>query len=150
MKGVQTHSQRMMKLALELVSSVLEVVKQEEYKLHADRIRQIYGSRCHDFPVLVRSCGLSQAIAFYVDKANDEDKAIAKAHQLLLQHIGAIIGVETDGKGGANDPLLRRVLEEADATEYMLYTRRILQSWVYFRRFAVSILKVPTAEVERR
>lgn len=149
MKGVQTRSQQMMQLALKLVSSVPEEVEKKEYKPHADRIRQIYGSRCHDFPVLVRSCGLSQAIAFYADKANDEDKAMAKAHQLLLQHIGAIIGVETDGRGGADDLLLHQVLK-ADATEYMLYTRRILRSWVYFRRFAVSILKVRTAEVERR
>lgn len=55
--------------------------------------------------------------------------------------MGKILGIETDGRGGADDPLLKAILN-ADALPYMLYTRRVLQAWVYFKRFAVSVLGV--------
>jgi CRISPR-associated protein Cmr5 len=71
----------------------------------------------------------------------------AEAYKLLLKHVGKILGVETNGKGGADAPLLRKILG-ADTTEYMLHTRRVLQAWVYFKRFAVSVLGVKTGGSE--
>jgi CRISPR-associated protein Cmr5 len=126
-----------MKLALELVKQVADDPKLD------DTARKIYGGLCHDFPILTRTCGLCQAVAFSADKAQSDEQARAEAHQLLLRHIGAILGVPTDGKGGANDPLLKAIME-ADALQYMLYTRQVLHAWVYFKRFAVSVLGVKT------
>lgn len=106
-------------------------------------VQEIYGGLCHDFPILTRTCGLCQAVAFSADKAQSDDRARAEAHQLLLQHLGEILGIKTEGKGGANDPLLQKIIE-ADALQYMLYTRQALHAWVYLKRFAVSILGVKT------
>ena len=135
---MKTLSQFRMQQALDLVR---EVVGKPE------QVRTIYGNLCHEFPVLVRTCGLCQAVAFCADKAQSDDKERAEAYRLLLQHIGKIVGKETDGKGGANDPLLKEILK-AEATEYMLHTRRVLQAWVYFKRFAVSVLGVKTGGSE--
>lgn len=129
-----TLSQHTMKTALNLVRAVAEQSKETQ---------QIYGNLCHDFPVLVRTCGLCQAIAFCADKAHSDEKARAQAYRLLLQHVGEVLGIETNGKGGPEDELLTAILK-ADATSYMLYTRRVLHAWVYFKRFAVSVLDVET------
>lgn len=120
---LQTRSQQDMKLALELVSS-LERAEPE--------VKRIYGGLCHSFPVMVMQSGLCQAVAFSADKASGEGSR-AKAHQKLLEHVGAILGVQG------------RLLEEIQSTstiQYMHHTRRVLEAWVYFKRFAVSVLKV--------
>ena len=135
---MKTLSQEMMQQALDLVR---EVVQQPP------KTREIYGNLCHEFPVLVRTCGLCQAIAFCADKAQSDEKARAEAYRLLLKHIGKVLGVETDGNGGANDQLLKTILQ-ASTTEYMLHTRRVLQAWVYFKRFAVSVLGAKTGGSE--
>ncbi|MCL6536311.1 MAG: type III-B CRISPR module-associated protein Cmr5 [Armatimonadetes bacterium] len=135
---MKTLSQSTMQQALDLV---------REVGGKSERVRTIYGNLCHEFPVLVRTCGLCQAIAFCADKAQSDEKARAEAYRLLLQHIGKILGVETDGNGGADDPLLKTILQ-AGTTEYMLHTRRVLQAWVYFKRFAVSVLGVKTGGSE--
>jgi CRISPR-associated protein Cmr5 len=135
---MKTLSQEMMQQALDLV---------REVKGKSGQVPTIYGNLCHEFPVLVRTCGLCQAIAFCADKAQSDEKARAEAYRLLLKHIGKVLGVETDGNGGANNRLLEKILG-ADTTEYMLYTRRVLQAWVYFKRFAVSVLGVKTGGSE--
>lgn len=129
-----TRAQESMAKALQLVQEVAQRDK---------KVQEIYGGLCHDFPILTRLCGLCQAIAFSADKAQSDDKARAEAHQLLLRHVGEILGIKTDGKGGAKDPLLEAVIK-ANSLQYMLYTRQVLYAWVYFKRFAVSILGVKT------
>jgi CRISPR-associated protein Cmr5 len=135
---MKTLSQATMQQALDLV---------REVRGKSGQVPTIYGNLCHEFPVLVRTCGLCQAIAFCADKAQSDENARAEAYKLLLKHVGKILGVETNGKGGADDPLLRKILG-ADTTEYMLHTRRVLQAWVYFKRFAVSVLGVKTGGSE--
>lgn len=135
---MKTLSQFRMQQALDLVREVAG---------KSAEVSKIYGNLCHEFPVLVRTCGLCQAIAFCADKAQSDEEARAEAYRLLLKHIGKVLGVETNGAGGADDPLLKTIVE-AKTTEYMLHTRRVLQAWVYFKRFAVSVLGVKTGGSE--
>jgi len=129
---MQTRAQRDLILAEELVSEV---------ERERDEVRRIYGGLCHSFPVLVRSCGLCQALAFSKDKetasGGHDSSDHSRAHHLLLRHVGRLLAVSED------DPL--KAVREAGVVEYMLHTRRILSAWVYFKRFAVSILKVAGA-----
>ncbi len=118
-----TRSQRDMKLALDLVSG-LERADQET--------KNIYGGLCHNFPVMVMQSGLCQAVAFSADKASGDGNR-AKAHQKLLEHVGAILEIKGD---------LLPSLQTAPALTYMHHTRRVLDSWVFFKRFARSVLKV--------
>lgn len=134
MKSIGTRSQQQMKLALELVKQVAD-----DPKL-SDTARKIYGGLCHDFPVLVRTCGLCQAVAFSEDKAgaadseSKEEKDRAVAHKRHLQHVAKVLDID-------EDRLLDHLLN-ASSDEYMRYTRDVLSAWVYFKRFARSILKV--------
>lgn len=116
-----------MELAAQLVHQV-DSLDQE--------VKQIYGGLCHSFPVMVRTCGLCQAVAFSKAKAGEGKESREKAHRLLLEHVAAILGVQDD---------VLQVLRNASASDYMLYTRRVLSAWVYFKRFAESILKVSSA-----
>jgi len=137
---MKTLSQSTMQQALDLVREVAEVTKDKE-------TRDKYRDLCHEFPVLVRTCGLCQAIAFCADKAQSDEDARAEAYRLLLRHIGKVLGIETDGAGGSEGSLIDEILG-ADTTQYMLHTRRVLQAWVYFKRFAVSVLGVKTGGSE--
>jgi CRISPR-associated protein Cmr5 len=125
---IQTKAQQDLVRAAELVS---QVAKKEE------EVRKIYGGLCHSFPILVRTCGLCQALAFHKDKATPPaggSKPRDQAHKLLLDHVAALLG----DVGG--DPL--EVVRKEGAVAYMRHTRRVLSGWIYFKRFAVSILKV--------
>lgn len=131
---MRTRAQQDMELAGRLVG--------EAAKLPED-VKQIYGGLCHSFPVMVRTCGLCQAIAFSQAKAaGDNDSSRnqrQQAHALLLKHVAQVLGVQGD---------LLASVRNASASDYMLYTRRILSAWVYFKRFAESILKVSSAAPE--
>ncbi len=120
---ITTRSQRDMRLALELVRE-LETTDAE--------VKRIYGGLCHGFPVMVVQSGLCQALAFSADKATG-DGSRAKAHKKLLEHVGAILGTKGDVLGA---------VQVASTIQYMHHTRRVLDSWVYFKRFAKSVLKV--------
>jgi CRISPR-associated protein Cmr5 len=125
----KTRAQNDLILAAQLVGEV---------EVEEEKVQKIYGALCHSFPVLVRTCGLCQAIAFSADKLSSRDENRKKAHQLLLQHVAQVLG----RKGADPLPLIR----DASAAEYILYSRRILSSWIYFKRFAASILKVESPQ----
>ncbi len=127
----QTRAQKDLILAMDLVGDVRA--------RHNEEVQQIYGGMCHNFPVMVRTCGLCQAIAFSEDKsASDGDRGTA--HKLLLSHVGKVLG--------AQDKQLLHMVRSADVVTYMQYTRQLLDSWIYFKRFAVSILKAEAGQKE--
>jgi CRISPR-associated protein Cmr5 len=126
---MKTRAQQDMELAARLVQEV----KSRQSKETA----QIYGGLCHSFPVLVRTCGLCQALAFSKAKAGEEKDPREEAHSLLLQHVQKVLGIPGD---------LLQSVREASASDYMLYTRRVLSAWVYFKRFAESIIGVSAPE----
>jgi len=123
-----------MRLAEGLVRAVAE-----EYTEEDDKTRKTYGGLCHEFPVMVRTCGLCQAVAFSLDKAGNNDKPREKAHELLLDHVADVLGVARDRVALAHS------IETMSTTEYMLATRNVVSAWLFFKRFAVSILKVKDA-----
>lgn len=125
---ITTRSQRDMKLALELVAGVEEHHKSTK----REDTRGRYQSLCQEFPVMVRTMGLCQTLAFCESKKGSE-KGLPEAHSILLDHVARILGTEGN--------LLQRV-QGASATEYMHLTRRVLDSWVYFKRFSKSVLTV--------
>lgn len=132
---MKTRAQQDMELAAKLVQEVTG---------HDKETQQIYGGLCHSFPVMVRTCGLCQAIAFSQAKAGGGDGSRERAHRLILQHVQKVLE-----ELGVQDDLLR-ALREASASDYMLYTRRVLSAWVYFKRFAESILKVSSGQQESK
>jgi len=125
-----------MKLAEGLVGAVAQAHRGDD-----NQVRKIYGGLCHEFPVMVRTCGLCQAVAFSLDKAGKNEKDREKAHELLLVHVAQVLGVQRGGLAGH--------IQGLDTTQYMLATRMVVSAWLFFKRFAVSILKVKTAQAAR-
>lgn len=128
-----TRSQELMQTAARLVGAVAQAYPDED-----DQVRKIYGGLCHEFPVMVRTCGLCQAVAFSLDKAGNNQKDREKAHELLLVHLAQVLRVER--------AVLAGHIQGLDTTQYMLATRNVVSAWLFFKRFAVSILKVKTAQ----
>lgn len=132
---MKTRAQKDLDLAMQLLGAIAD--KYEEG--HA--VRKIYGGMCHSFPVMVRTCGLCQAVAFSEDKAaitGSQETDRNKAHRLLLDHVAQLINTQPDN--------LTNTIRNATAMDYVFYTRRVLSAWIYFKRFAVSILKVKSAQ----
>jgi CRISPR-associated protein Cmr5 len=125
---MRTRAQADLILAEDLVSQVAERKNKE--------LNRIYGGLCHQFPVMVLTCGLAQALAFS-DSKKEAAGDRGEAHKLLLQHVAKLMGVS----GTALE-----AVQSVDAVKYMLHTRRVLSGWIYFKRFAVSILKAEAGD----
>lgn len=105
--------------------------------------QRIYGGLCHAFPVMVRTNGLCQTLAFIEGKAElaaVDPTSRAAAYWCLRRHIATTLDVDPDD-------LLRNV-QRAQLTTYMRYTRMLLEAWVYYKRFAVSVLGVEASAVD--
>lgn len=139
-----TRSQEMMKMAADHVTAVKE---QEQDRAANDRpIAKKYGSLCHQLPVLVRTCGLCQAVAFLESKAAGHD-AESQSHGLVLRHMRSVM--DTNGISLAGN-VLSKAISTVPTQEYIHATRTILQSWVYYKRFGESILGVDAGETRRK
>ncbi len=101
------------------------VGKGEEYK-------KSYGAMAHKLPVLIRTAGLMQALAFVQSRGKPE-------HKKLLDHL-AVALKQPDGNA------LQIRAQKAELAEYMKLTNDALASLLWYKRFAQSILKVESDE----
>jgi CRISPR-associated protein Cmr5 len=118
-----------------LATRVYELVRQQEAAAQAgSKARTAYGSMAHKLPVLIRTAGLAQAVAFVETRGDDGQRA-------LLAHLEQALQL---GKGQ-----LAARSRGAELGEYVLLTRRSLDALLWFKRFAQSVLGVEaSAEVE--
>lgn len=109
-------------------STVYELVK--NYRLKDKDFRDKYGSMAHKLPVLIRTSGLAQALAF-VEARNKEG---TPQRQLVIDLN------ETLKKVGQ----LQGVLVEQSRTipfdEYMRLTEACIEALLWFKRFSSSLL----------
>ena len=127
---LQTRAQKDLTQAYKLVSSV-----QTAHPDATSETKKIYSQLCKQFPVMVMQSGLCQTLAFHADKASS-DKERGAAHKLILDHAAKVMGVTTALK----------TAQTCTALEYMHHTRRLLEAWVFFKRFAVSALEIEKEE----
>jgi CRISPR-associated protein Cmr5 len=92
-------------------------------------VKKNYIRRVKQFPALVMTVGLAQALAFSAEKAG-KDNDLGEAHKKVLEHVAAVLEV--------SDAL--RAVQAASTADYLHMTRRVLAAWTYYRRFAVSLL----------
>ena len=127
--AITTRSQRYFTTALAHVTTVAAETAP------GDPRRTTYGSLCHAFPIMVRKNGLCLAIAFVDAKGQgDGDGARKRAHRDLIDHVAAQLELPSGDLSGR--------VANAPVAEYLRLTRTILAAWVYYKRFAVSILKI--------
>ena len=134
-KKSQTRAQQQLIFAADRVQRVAS---------KGEDVKNIYGGMCHKFPVLVRTCGLCQAIVFLEAKKASANADRKQAHTLLLEHLGELIH-EIDPQASSN---VVEAIRTADTLTYIRYTRQILAAWIYFKRFAVSILEIDNGQIE--
>jgi CRISPR-associated protein Cmr5 len=102
-----------------------------------EEAKKKYGIWCHNLPGLISVSGLAQAIAFMESKMESK-KGKDDGFKFLLEDLKGIPGVAVGE--------LKDVVIHADVAQYMFYTQRIQQALVFFKRFAVSILKVESGD----
>lgn len=99
-----------------------------------EKERKAYGSLAHKLPVLIRTAGLAQALAF-VQARNKE----GTPQRRLLADLGFVL--QKSGALASGVSLVERS-RSADFEEYMRLTEGALEALLWFKRFAQSELKV--------
>jgi CRISPR-associated protein Cmr5 len=100
-----------------------------------------YGRYAHKLPILIRTAGLAQAIAF--TEAKDRGGALK-----LLDHLAEqaqACGLLEGGKT-VNRTVLGAASRSADLAAYRMLTHEIQACLVWYKRFAVSVLDVEAGE----
>jgi len=125
----------MQTLEQKFARSVYENVKRYEDKSKSER--DGYGRMAQKLPVLIRTAGLAQALAFVDAKATGSNE---RPYRQLLDDLADVLGY------AGRDALLHES-RKAKLAQYMALTRRALLALTWFKRFSQSILKVdPTGE----
>lgn len=88
--------------------------------------REQYVSVAQELPILVRTAGLAEALAFMESRKEKPPKD-------LLDHLSDVLGFAT------RNALLERS-REAEMQEYMYLTRCTMLALKWFKRFAQSVL----------
>lgn len=110
-------------------TSILKQVNTIKEKYSANNDYKKYGAMSHRLPILIRTAGLAQALAFVHSRK--------KAYYMdLLTDIQAVVTPDL-----AEGTLLTKV-QQVDLTEYLNLTRRVLAALVWYKRYAQSVLNV--------
>lgn len=120
---MQTRDQR---YATKIYTQVQEIKQQEKAE------RDKYGSMAHKLPVLIRTAGLAQALAFVAARGSG-------AQKMLLRHLAEVV------EAGDQDELLQRS-RSANLVDYMRLTQQVMDALVWYKRFAQSVLDVDASQ----
>lgn len=108
------------------------------YESESEKDQKHYGGMAQKLPVLVRTAGLAQALAFVDAKASGVRE---KPYKALLGNLAQVVNESS------TDDFLKNS-REAELPEYMDLTRKTLLALTWFKRFSQSILKVEPTDVE--
>lgn len=89
-----------------------------------------YGSMAHKLPILIRTAGLAQALAFVEARAEGQKSGALKR---LMSDLA-----ETLHKSGT----LTEVARTSPLSEYMFLTQQTMAALLWYKRFAQSVLDV--------
>lgn len=120
---MHTRDQRYANQILEQVKAISNVPEGERKK---------YGTMAHKLPVLVRTAGLAQALAFVDARGSDAQKR-------LLDHIAEVVNLN------GRETLLQES-RSAELGAYMHLTHNVLAALIWYKRFAQSVLNVDAGD----
>lgn len=106
-------------------------LSKEQKKKH-----KTYGSMAHKLPVLIRTAGLAQAVAFVQARGKCE-------HNLVLTHLQEVLR-ETKALEPNQDLITYSRMAEIE--EYIRLTNESLAALLWFKRFAQSVLHVEATD----
>ncbi len=130
----RTREQEYALRVFEKINPLIPKDEQAEKDEAKKKWRKAYGSLAHKLPVLIRTAGLSQALAFVKarNKAGTPQQTLLRDLEAVLRQSGALTG---------DDTLVERS-RSAHFEEYMRLTEGALEALLWFKRFAQSELKV--------
>ena len=113
--------------------------RDQEYAVHAynqvktvkhmpEAARDRYGSMAHKLPILIRTAGLAQALAFVNARGKDEHKRLLDDLALTLK--------QQDRENLAETAM------KATLSEYIYLTQQALAALLWYKRFAQSVFDV--------
>lgn len=120
---IHTREQRFASGVYQLVSRVVSA--DEQY-------RKRYGSMAHTLPILIRSAGLVQALAFVAARP---DKPQYRPQLRLLEDLALVLGF-------SDAAALGTASRTAPLADYLHLTKEALQALLWFKRYAQSVLGV--------
>ncbi len=91
-----------------------------------------YGSMAYKLPILVRTAGLAQALAFVESRGSDP------SHK-LLEHLAQVVS-ESSKKDFLDQ------IRNAEMNMYIYLTRRTMLALKWYKRFAESVLEVTATD----
>ncbi len=122
-----------MRLEQEFASKIYDQVSAYKEEKEDEKIYKRYGSMAYTLPILVRTAGLTQALAFVESKSKKDS---AHPYTYLLNHLAEVVIKEKNGEEFAKQS------RNANLQEYMYLTRRTMWALKWYKRFAESVLGV--------
>lgn len=130
---MQTLSQ---KYAADAYQSVRRVCQEHpDTTKEGKKYQKKYGTMAHKLPILIRTAGLVQALAFVAAKGSG-----TPAWRQYLEDVAQTVDAQLDAQ------TLIENSQKAGLNEYILLTRRVSQATLWYKRFAESILKVEASD----
>lgn len=105
-----------------------------------DALKTAYGALCHQLPILVLTHGLPLTAAF-VDAKAIGTAPRAEAFARIRTHLIATLDEQSEATS-----LSSLLAGRNSAAMQMLDTTTILDAWVFYKRFAVSLLGVQAGD----
>jgi CRISPR-associated protein Cmr5 len=124
---MRTREQEYAVTVFDQVSRLKEAYKADPKQIDPKK----YGSLCHTLPVLIRTAGLIQALAFVEARGKDAGKQ-------LLADLAQTVGT----------PNLVDTAHKATLGPYMRLTQQVLDALLWYKRFAQSVLNVDASQTE--
>ena len=100
--------------------------------------RKQYGSMAHKLPILIRTAGLSQALAFVEARHRKQENKPTPPQLKLLRDLEEVLRKEHMLEGSN----LFAVARQAELGEYMRLTQHTMAALLWFKRYAQSVLGV--------
>lgn len=110
-----------------------------------DSQQKQYGSMAHKLPVLIRTAGLSQALAFVEARHKQQPKSPVPPQLRLLRDLEHVLH-ENGMLTGTN---LFATVRKAELGDYMRLTQHTMAALLWFKRYAQSVLGVQQGEYEQ-
>lgn len=98
-----------------------------------------YGAMAHKLPVLIRTAGLAQTLAFLETRKGSAETRQSNPYARLLNDLAAVAGKAAGKTTGA---ALAQYSREAPLGAYMRLTQQALAALVWYKRYAESVLNV--------
>lgn len=128
-----TRDQRFAKQVFEQVSAFKRKNTNAAGKIDDKKIKQ-YGSMAHKLPVMIRSAGLAQTLAFVNAKSKKRE-----AYKQLLADLADALEQEN-----ADNFIEQSRIASLD--DYMFLTQNALAALLWYKRYAQSVLEVESGE----